>query len=216
MPTVLLRLLVLLAVLPACLRAQANLYAWGHNGYGQCNVPQALTYVEIWAGGEHAIARRSDGTVVAWGRNVEGQCNMPALAPGLSYARRDVVDQLHLHQDIPLAEGGADEPLFLERDIEPCVLVEPFRKRGVIAGKLKLVLPAELHRHGRKRNRRGRQPSQTQQGATQTKSLDVIHGLKYWLAFNQITAIGPIRTQRLLDFKYLIKCSICFLFLILL
>jgi len=26
------------------------------------------------------------------------------------------------------------------------------------------------------------------------------NGLKYWLAFNQITAIGPIRTQRLLDY----------------
>jgi hypothetical protein len=48
-------------------------------------LPPGLTYVEIAAGQQHFLARRSDGSVVAWGRNDFGQCNVPPLPAGLSY-----------------------------------------------------------------------------------------------------------------------------------
>ncbi|HVS08805.1 MAG TPA: hypothetical protein VMS76_02950, partial [Planctomycetota bacterium] len=44
-----------------------------------------LSYVEVAAGGEHTVARRSEGSVVAWGDNTYGQCNVPALPGGLTY-----------------------------------------------------------------------------------------------------------------------------------
>jgi hypothetical protein len=63
---------------------------WGANNYGQCTVPPlpsgtGLTYVEIEAGPNHALAGRSDGSVVAWGDNGLGQCNAPAPTSGLAY-----------------------------------------------------------------------------------------------------------------------------------
>ena len=42
-------------------------------------------FVEVAAGGQHTVARRSDGSVVAWGDNDYGQCNVPALPAGLTY-----------------------------------------------------------------------------------------------------------------------------------
>jgi alpha-tubulin suppressor-like RCC1 family protein len=44
-----------------------------------------LSYVEVAAGEDHVLARRSDGLVVAWGDNTYGQCNVPSPPPGLSY-----------------------------------------------------------------------------------------------------------------------------------
>lgn len=46
--------------------------AWGDNYLGRLAVPAlppGLTYVEIAAGGDHTIARRSNDTIVAWGDN---------------------------------------------------------------------------------------------------------------------------------------------------
>lgn len=52
--------------------------AWGHNSYGQCDVPPGLTgVVQLAAGSSHTLALRSDKTVVAWGDNRFGQCSMP-------------------------------------------------------------------------------------------------------------------------------------------
>jgi hypothetical protein len=62
--------------------------AWGENSSGQCNVPalpQGLRYVEVAAGGEHSVARLSDGSVVAWGDDSWGQCRVPALPRGLAF-----------------------------------------------------------------------------------------------------------------------------------
>ena len=65
--------------------------AFGWNAAGQCNVPPlptGLNYVEVAAGRDHSLARRSDGSVVAWGDNSNnGQCNVPPLPPGLSYVQ---------------------------------------------------------------------------------------------------------------------------------
>ena len=40
-------------------------------------LPAGLTYVDVWAGWQHAIARRSDGSLVEWG---ESKGNQQALA----------------------------------------------------------------------------------------------------------------------------------------
>jgi hypothetical protein len=63
--------------------------AWGYNDHGQCNVPAlppGLVYVEISAGFEHSLARRSDGSLVAWGSNPNGECDIPAAPAGFVYA----------------------------------------------------------------------------------------------------------------------------------
>ena len=57
-------------------------------GWGDLVVNSAWSqepYVEVAAGYDHSLARRSDGSVVAWGYNNRGQCNVPALPPGLTY-----------------------------------------------------------------------------------------------------------------------------------
>ena len=46
---------------------------------------RSKAFVEVAAGGQHTVARRSDGSVVAWGYNDYGQCNVPALPAGLTY-----------------------------------------------------------------------------------------------------------------------------------
>src|SRR5262245_36411308 len=72
--------------LTAAVRAQSYINGWG-NGYVIDNrLAVDLTYVEIDGGGNHCVARRSDGSVVAWGSNYYyGQCNVPSLPPGLTY-----------------------------------------------------------------------------------------------------------------------------------
>lgn len=68
---------LLLCSTPADLQSQ-NVYAWGDNTYGQCNVPSDLTNATAIAGGlNHSVALRADGTVVAWGDNSYGQTNVP-------------------------------------------------------------------------------------------------------------------------------------------
>jgi len=69
-------------------RSDGSVVAWGHNLWGQCNVPAlpvGLTYVEVAAGSSYTVARRSDGSFVAWGDNVVGQCNVPVLSSGPTY-----------------------------------------------------------------------------------------------------------------------------------
>ncbi|MBK7644148.1 MAG: hypothetical protein IPJ19_14060 [Planctomycetes bacterium] len=44
-----------------------------------------MSYVHVWAGGEHTLSLRSDGELIAFGNNNHGQCNVPALPPGTSW-----------------------------------------------------------------------------------------------------------------------------------
>lgn len=41
--------------------------------------------MQVSAGDQHSLARRSDGVVVAWGSNGSGQCVVPNLPNGLHY-----------------------------------------------------------------------------------------------------------------------------------
>jgi outer membrane protein assembly factor BamB len=62
------------------LTAQTSLVAWGHNGFGQTNVPAALTdamAISASACGDHTLALRGAGEVVAWGANEYGQATVP-------------------------------------------------------------------------------------------------------------------------------------------
>lgn len=66
------------------LDANGNVYAWGHNGYGQLGngsggaqaavpVKVNISGVEqISAGHYHALVKKTDGTVWGWGRNMNG------------------------------------------------------------------------------------------------------------------------------------------------
>ncbi|ADV65995.1 RCC1 domain-containing protein [Deinococcus maricopensis] len=59
------------------LKADGTVAAWGHNGYGQTNVPEGLTDVVMTAAGwYHSLALKRDGTVVQWGS--EGTQSVPA------------------------------------------------------------------------------------------------------------------------------------------
>jgi hypothetical protein len=58
----------------------ANVFAWGANGNGQCNVPSELgASSAVAAGSYHSLAIQArTGTVWAWGDNTWGQSNVPA------------------------------------------------------------------------------------------------------------------------------------------
>ena len=47
-----------------------TIVAWGHDGYGQCNVPSAADgAIAIDAGSYYSVALKSDGSLVYWGSN---------------------------------------------------------------------------------------------------------------------------------------------------
>lgn len=47
-------------------RSDGTVVAWGHNGFGQTNVPAGLAgVVAVTGGSSHAAALKGDGTVVA-------------------------------------------------------------------------------------------------------------------------------------------------------
>src|SRR5438034_2111278 len=82
-------LLSLLAALCfAAPRAHASggtVIGWGHNFYGQVNIPADLSGVtNIAAGRFHSLALKSEGTVVGWGYNLYGQVNIPAELSGVT------------------------------------------------------------------------------------------------------------------------------------
>jgi len=74
--------------------ANTQVFAWGDNSAGQCQIPNGLTNAQAIAGGyRHSIALRSDGTVTAWGFDNFGQTNVPpnltsvmAVAGGVNYS----------------------------------------------------------------------------------------------------------------------------------
>src|SRR5712671_3066411 len=65
--------------------AQSSVRCWGDTVFDS-EWNDATDFVEVAAGGQHTVARRSDGSADAWGDNQSGQCTVPALPSGLSYA----------------------------------------------------------------------------------------------------------------------------------
>jgi hypothetical protein len=62
-------------------------------------LPNGLTYVEISAGGSHAVARRSDGSIVQWGYflpQITGPNIIPPLPTGLTYVEVSAGDWFSL------------------------------------------------------------------------------------------------------------------------
>ncbi|CAK0801714.1 unnamed protein product, partial [Prorocentrum cordatum] len=75
------------------LRSDGTVAAFGHNSYGQCDVPGlegGVTYTHVAAGEFHTVLLRSDGTVAAFGDNACGQCDVPALEGGVTYTHGGV------------------------------------------------------------------------------------------------------------------------------
>src|SRR5712671_1559366 len=68
------------ALATAALRAQSTVRAWGLQVFDSAWDNE--TFVQVAAGSNHTVARRSDGSVVAWG--APGG-NVPALPAGLTY-----------------------------------------------------------------------------------------------------------------------------------
>ena len=81
-----------IVVVLACLlatdlaRAQSYLAAWGDFVF-DTRLTSQTTFVEVAAGIDHSVARRSDGSVIAWGANELGQCLVPPLPAGVTYVQ---------------------------------------------------------------------------------------------------------------------------------
>lgn len=54
------------------LTSDGSVVAWGHNGHGQCDVPEG-TFTAIGAGALFSLGIRDDGTIAAWGDDRLGQ-----------------------------------------------------------------------------------------------------------------------------------------------
>ena len=64
-------------------QANGTLVCFGHNDYGQCDVPENLGRITaVAAGYDHTCAVQADGTLVCFGYNDRGQCDLPE---GLAY-----------------------------------------------------------------------------------------------------------------------------------
>ena len=61
------------AVLRGC-----TIVAWGHNTYGQCDVPSPNSdFMAVAGGWAHSLGLKSNGSIVAWGYNGYGLCDVP-------------------------------------------------------------------------------------------------------------------------------------------
>jgi len=66
-------------VFPAHVYAAGEIWAWGDNTYGECNVSEPYADFTAIAGGWwHSLGLKADGSIVAWGYNNSGQCNVPS------------------------------------------------------------------------------------------------------------------------------------------
>lgn len=107
-----------------CLRGPN--WAWGDNGYGQCNIPTDLgPCTAIAGGGRHTVALRADGTVRAWGDNQYGQCNIPTdLGPCTAIAG-GWLHTISLRTDGTVRAWGRniEGQCFIPTDLGPCTAI---------------------------------------------------------------------------------------------
>lgn len=59
------------------LKSDGSIVAWGRNDEGQCDVPEAGSFVAIAAGSLFSLAIRSDGSIVGWGQNSLSVIDVP-------------------------------------------------------------------------------------------------------------------------------------------
>merc|ERR1711879_593175 len=72
------------------LRADGTALAFGHNSWGQCDIPALdgdVKYAQVAAGASHTVLLRTDGTALACGKNSSGQCRIPALDGDMKYVQ---------------------------------------------------------------------------------------------------------------------------------
>ena len=89
------------------LTTNGKIWAWGSNGYGQCDVPTPNSgFIAIVAGYFHSLGLKSDGTVVAWGWNEYGQCDVPTPNSGFIAISAGFYHSLGLKSDGTVVAWG--------------------------------------------------------------------------------------------------------------
>jgi alpha-tubulin suppressor-like RCC1 family protein len=92
------------------------LVSWGHNDYGQANVPAGLSHVaSIAAGHYHSLALQDNGAVAAWGAGTSyagisphfGQSAVPAALSNVTAVAAGYYHSLALQADGTVAAWGA-------------------------------------------------------------------------------------------------------------
>lgn len=77
-----------------------EVYAWGLNDYGQCDIPNKLGQcIDVSAGDHHSVAVREDGTVWAWGRPDYNATNVPPDLTGVVEIQAGNVHQIYMLED---------------------------------------------------------------------------------------------------------------------
>ncbi len=98
----------------AALLENGKVYTWGHNIYGQCGlgytsenistpqqVPNLDSVVDIAAGLNHVLVKKSDGSIWAWGANTYGQ-----LGNGTTTSSSSPIETLGLPGVLKLVTAG--------------------------------------------------------------------------------------------------------------
>jgi hypothetical protein len=100
------------------IKQDGSIAAWGHNYYGQCNVPSPNTdFVAVAAGCWHNLGLKQDpsaplgagGSIVAWGYNGSGQCNVPSPNTGFVAVAAGYYHSLGLKQDGSIVAWGNND-----------------------------------------------------------------------------------------------------------
>ncbi|MBP7937749.1 MAG: SUMF1/EgtB/PvdO family nonheme iron enzyme [Phycisphaerae bacterium] len=86
---------------------EGEMFAWGNNNTGQCDVPSPnVAFVMTAGGGSHTLGLRIDGSIVAWGGNDDGECNVPAPNTGFRAIAAGHTFSLALRADGSIAAWG--------------------------------------------------------------------------------------------------------------
>jgi len=94
-------------VFPAHVYAAGEIWVWGNNTYGECNVPEPNTDFTAIAGGSwHSLGLKADGSIVAWGDNEQGQCNVPEPNTGFTAIAAGGFFSIGLKQDGSIVAWG--------------------------------------------------------------------------------------------------------------
>lgn len=94
------------------LRGDGMVVAWGHDDYGQIDLPTFPTnVVQLSGGGDHSLALLANGQVVAWGANDSGQALVPAAATNVVAIAAGGSSSFALASETPTAGPLQFEPV---------------------------------------------------------------------------------------------------------